>query len=87
MVTIGCEPSQARKGAAVAIDSGAVIRFPSLLFIRGSLSCPRWRLFILGGFVRLGWRLFIFDDLGRLRWRLVVYAEGSYSYRSWSAGL
>ena len=32
MVTIGCEPSQARKGAAVAIDSGAVIRLPSLLY-------------------------------------------------------
>jgi len=87
MVTIGCEPSQARKGAAVAIDSGAVIRFPSLLFIRGSLSCPRWRLFILGGFVRLGWRLFIFDDLGRLRWRLFIFEKALYIWRSRSSTL
>ena len=40
MVAIGCEPSQARKGAAVAIDSGAVIRFPSLLFIRDGFGHP-----------------------------------------------
>ena len=38
-VAIGCEPGQARKGAAVTADSGAVIRFSVTVFfyIRESL--------------------------------------------------
>ena len=32
MVAISCEPGQARKGAAVAADSGAVIRLAVINF-------------------------------------------------------
>ena len=45
-VAIGCEPGQARKGAAVATDSGAVIRFTvAAFFFRGLLASPSSRLF------------------------------------------
>ena len=32
IVAIGCEPGQARKGAAVAANSGAVIRLAVIIF-------------------------------------------------------
>ena len=49
MVTIDCEPSQARKGAAVAIDSGAVIRFPPLLCsLCGDVESPWAEAFYYG---------------------------------------
>ena len=37
-MAIGCEPGQARKGAAVATDSGAVIRFTVAAFF-SRLAC------------------------------------------------
>ena len=62
MVTIGCEPSQARKGAAVAIDSGAVIRLPSLLyslFVTAVADCAEGSLFVAALAARAEGSLFV----------------------------
>jgi len=69
-VAIACEPGQARKGAAVAIDSGAVIRFSVIVFpycsccslaLMAGLNSPRSGLFSFEAPCASGSGLFSFE--------------------------